>query len=179
MRATLSVPVAGVLGLCLLSLPLLRLIGPRGPAAPLPIDVDGTAPSLPRSPSEAALREASQYRTLAKIAVNQERETLTEWDPQVTVDMDAEAWRLELLADDRHGYLEKARRAALVSLSLARTSAETRRATELMALLEHEAGHHAAELEYARRLIVLQPGTERSQQVLQRAALCNGQEPSP
>jgi hypothetical protein len=45
---------------------------------------------------------------------------------------------------------------------------------ELLVVLECDAGHHAAELRQARRLVSLQHGSWRSLWVLHRAATCNG-----
>lgn len=127
----------------------------------------------PGSPAEAALREAARYRTRAKIAVSEGREVLENWDPQGVAGVDPEQWRLQVLAADRHGDLRRALAAARRAASLARTTDEEYRAALLLVLLEHETGHHEAELEPARRLVALAPRKRTSLLVLRRVAQCN------
>jgi hypothetical protein len=102
-------------------------------------------------------------------------EAWEERDPARAGDADAEAWRRGVLTVDRGGDLRRARARAQQAEKLARTPAEASRAAELLVLLECEAGHHAAELRQARRLVALQNGNWRSLTVLRRAAVCNGQ----
>src|SRR5438445_11936369 len=70
------------------------------------------------------------------------------------------------------GDLDCARAAARRASVLAQTPEEAGAAAELLALIEHETGHHAAELRYARSLVELQPRRSRAWMVLQRAERC-------
>jgi glycosyltransferase involved in cell wall biosynthesis len=131
--------------------------------------------SPPRSLTSAeVLREAGWWRMRAKITVSRELEAHDAADPGVIDGIDDEAFRRHLLAADRDGALHRARELALQGASLARTPLQECRAAELLALLECESGHHASELEYAKRLVALKPRSERSLIVLRRAAGCNG-----
>jgi hypothetical protein len=137
--------------------------------------VDRVAVPAPGSPFEAALQEAKAWRLRAREVAKREMEAWEERDPARAGDADAEAWRHGVLAVDRGGDLRRARARARQAEKLARTPAEASRAAELLVLLECEAGHHAAELRQARRLVALQHGNWRSLTVLRRAAICNSQ----
>jgi hypothetical protein len=78
------------------------------------------------------------------------------------------------MALDQGGFLSRAASAARQATALARTPAEAYAATETLALVECNRGHHAMELIAARRLMALDPGRERSLLWLRRAARCNG-----
>jgi hypothetical protein len=169
------IPVTGFLGLCLLAVPLLRLVYTQ-PRVSSP-----TQTAMPRPPpshstvSKQALWVAQGWRLQAFLAADDEREAHEACDPDPTTSVDREAARRRwLLARDRYGYLRRARVAARRAVVLARTPAEAYRATALVARLECYAGHHQAELERARRLVVLAPRQPLSWMALRRAARCNG-----
>ena len=73
---------------------------------------------------------------------------------------------------DPTGALAQSREDALRAAGLARCEADTARAEELLALIEHERGAHRAELEHARRLVALPPGREHGRPLLRRALRC-------
>jgi hypothetical protein len=77
MQALRRGPFIGALALGLLYIPLLRLVSSRGPA-PAARPSPPAPRSRPRTPFEAALREAAQDRTRAKIAVSRELNRATE-----------------------------------------------------------------------------------------------------
>ena len=81
MQALRRGPFIGALALGLLYVPLLRLVSTREPA-PAARPTPPARRSRPRTPFEAALREAAQDRTRAKIAVSRELEALETWDPE-------------------------------------------------------------------------------------------------
>jgi hypothetical protein len=173
-RASGPSRVRGVLGLCLLTVPLLglhRLYPP--PHAPVML---GSRLPAPASASEAARRAARQCWTHAQQAVNAERELLEDWDPAATENLDQEQWRRQLTAADRSGELKRALKWGRHAAALARTSADACAAARLLARLEAEAGHPEAELAAARKLVALQPHDEGSLVSLQRAAIDNHQE---
>src|SRR5438132_5320812 len=121
--------VAGVLGACLFTILFPRLLWQRSPASSIPMAA--TPAPLPRGPSAVELRMARQYLTRAKMAVNREREAIEAWDPQILAGIDAEAWRLQLMAADPGGDLDCARAAARRAAVLARTPEEAGAAAEL------------------------------------------------
>jgi hypothetical protein len=131
----------------------------------------------PSNPSEAARRTARGCLLRAQQAVNADREVLEAWDPAATDNMNQEVWRRQLMAADRCGELKRALKWSRHAVALARTPDETYPAVQLLARLECEAGHPAAELEQARKLMVLQPANEYSLVILERAAVCNHQVP--
>jgi hypothetical protein len=175
MRATLRNAVTGVLGLCLLSVPVLRLAYLRSRASSPP-GATFLMPLPPRStPADRALREAQEWRLQAMWVADQEREAQEACDPDPITSVDREAERRRrLIARDRCGYLGRARSAAQQAAALARTPAETYRAAALLARLECYTGHHQEELRQARRLVTLAPWNPRSWMALRRAARCNG-----
>jgi len=174
MQASRSTRIVGAVGLCLLTVPLVRqsLRPLSSPSASAP----GVAPP-PRSPSEAARRTARRCWVRAQVAVNRQREALEAWDPAAADNVDQEAWRRQSMALDPGGDLRRAVEAARRAAALARTPEETYAAALLLTRLECDAGHHAAELERARRLLALRPHDWLSLLVLRRAAVCNGMEP--
>src|SRR5438309_10365078 len=87
--------------------------------------------------------------------------------------MDTDSWRRLLMARDREGYLQRARVAALRGVAVARTPKETYQAPVVLAQIEHDAGHHAAELKQALRLMTLAPQNPDALEVLRRGARCN------
>jgi len=91
--------------------------------------------------------------------------------------VDGEAQRLEILAGegDLHRALETARQAE----ALAQTPEERYRSAELLVLIEHESGHHTAELQHARLLVMLRPNSDRALRILRRAVRCAGTDPPP
>jgi hypothetical protein len=105
------------------------------------------------------------------MVVNREREALEAWDP-ATEQMDQEGMRRQLMAQDRGGHLRCARQAARQAIFRAQNQRETYRATALLAMLEHEAGQHKAELRHARVLVALRPHASMSLMYLQRAEKC-------
>jgi hypothetical protein len=169
MPANRSTRIAWALGLCLLTVPLSRLsrVQTLPPAAALP------APPAPRSPSEAARRDARHYLTQAQKAVNQEREALEAWDLAGVDSLDQEHFRRQLMAADPGGHLRRALEAGERAAALARTPEEAYAAALLLARLECDAGHHPEELRQARKLMALQPHDWLSLLALRRAAFCN------
>jgi hypothetical protein len=163
-----------LVGLGLLCLPLMRLVSTRAPAAVVPATAP-TASARPKSPFEAALRAALQDRTRAKIAVSRELEALAAWDPEGMMDINEEPLRLQRMVAHQ-SELSQARAAAGRAAALARTPQEEYRAAELLVLVEHESGHHAAELRHALNLVELQPRRRQAWMILRRAAKCNGRE---
>ena len=97
MGSALRIPIAGRLGLCGLLALALRAAAPRPAPAVAREDAAALSAPQPRTPAEAALRQAWRYRTRAKIAVNGERERLEEWDPRAAMDSDPETWRLQMM----------------------------------------------------------------------------------
>ena len=184
MQASRSTRIAGAVGLCLLTVPLVRqsLRPLSSPSASAP----GVAPP-PRSPSEAARRTARRCWVRAQVAVNRQREALEAWDPAAADNVDQEAWRRQSMALDPTlpggdptlpgGDLRRAVEAARRAAALAHTPEEAYAAALLLTRLECDAGHHAAELEQARKLLALRPHHWLSLLVLRRAAVCNGMEP--
>jgi hypothetical protein len=168
------IQLASAIGLCLLIVPVRRLV-PGGSTMLLDEPACYPMHPPPRSPSEAALRDAKAWRMQACGAAKGEMEAWETQDPAGSAIADQDAWRRGVLAVDHGGYLRRARAQARRAASLARTPAEASQAAELLVLLECESGHHAAELRQARRLVELQHGSWRSLTVLRRAALCTGQ----
>jgi hypothetical protein len=127
----------------------------------------------PRSPSEAARRDARHDLTQAQKAVNQEREALEAWDPAGVDSLDQEHFRRQLMAADPGGHLRRALVTGERAAALARTPEEAYAAALLLARLECDAGHHQEELRQARKLMALQPHDWLSLLALRRAAFCN------
>jgi hypothetical protein len=165
-----------LLGLCLLSVPLVHLVRLR-PATPhLSIPVAPLA-AAPQSPSQEECRAGWRYRARAQAAVNEERYALEAWDPEAVAAVDQGVLRLQLMARDRTGDLRRARAAAERAAALAANSRERYRAVLLLTLIEHDAGDHRAELQHAHRLVALAPRDRLARLYLRRAAICNGLEP--
>jgi hypothetical protein len=169
--------VPGAVGLLLLAVALCRLLYVQ----PGVSSVTRTAMRrpLPRraTPSMRALWEAQQWRLQAFLAADDGRKAEEASDPDPIPGGDREAGRRRrLIVRDDRGYLARARSAARQALTLARTPTELIRATALLARLECNAGHHAAELEQARRLVALAPRKPLAWMALRRAARCNGLE---
>jgi hypothetical protein len=78
------------------------------------------------------------------------------------------------MAADRSGYLSRAREAILRAATLAQRPDEAYQAAEWRALIEHEAGHHQAELEPVRELVEYAPRDPRTLAALRRARGCTG-----
>jgi hypothetical protein len=129
-------------------------------------------PGLTLTPAAAALRMARWTRLRALQAADRDRYALEAWDPVGTAGANFETWRLELLTRDRTGEMGQAREEALRAAGLARCEADTAMAAELLAIIEHERGDHAAELEHARRLVTFPSGSERGRPLLERALRC-------
>jgi hypothetical protein len=161
------ITIVCVLGLIGLGLPFLRL-QPSVSARPATFSL---APP-PRSAAEAALLQAQAFRTRAKLEVSEQRTGWEAWDPQGTDGIDADAWRLQQLALDLDGNLRQAELWAERAARQAHTRAEAYRAAELKVLLDHEMGHHEAEIREAQRLTALAPGSVRAEMVLRRAEGC-------
>jgi hypothetical protein len=87
-----------------------------------------------------------------------------------------EPLRLQRMMADQSD-MSRARTAGEHAAVLARTPQEEYRAAELLVLIEHESGHHAAELRHASTLVALQPRQRHAWMVLRAAARCNGAEP--
>jgi hypothetical protein len=138
------------------------------------------AAPAPRSPSEAALREAGGYLARAQLAVNSKRDRLMDWDPRALSNgkgEDEPFWQQSMALE--HGTeLRAARGAAQRALALAQTPADRFSAVVLLAWIEHNAGRHAEELRLARRLMRMAPRSRISHDVLQRAVRCAGPQQS-
>src|SRR5438445_8484770 len=90
----MRVCIVGMLGACLVGLPLL---GPsiRRPAVMQPCPALARSARLAYSPSMAARRAATQCWVRAQIRVNREREAVEAWDPRAAEQLNPEAWRLQ------------------------------------------------------------------------------------
>ncbi len=182
MRTTAWSNVGEAVGVGLLLALLPSLAQRHASSRALPLSTTSPVPLLVHSPFEQALRAASWHRMKAKIAVNDDREALEAWDPaafgdRATGSDDLEAWRLGPMALDRSGDLSRARALALRAAGLARGPVEAYRSAELLVLIEHETGHHDRELDEARLLVKLRPGSERAYAVLRRAEGCRARQP--
>src|SRR5687768_2689485 len=112
MRSVTRMHLRTLLGLCLLSVPLLPPIWMHQESLP-----GGASPTLaherrPRTTAAAARREGWRYWRRAQLAVNEEREGLEAWDPAASGTQGQEVWRRQLMARGRDGYLRQARAAA-------------------------------------------------------------------
>jgi hypothetical protein len=177
MPSNRRIQVGALVGLALLATPLLRLLQSRSRSAPHRRTAQAVAQPPadlrpPESPAETALRQAAQWWTRAKLAVNREQERLERWDQQASETVDWEAWRLQEMARDRGGDLRRARALAQQAAAKARTPDEAYRAAEFLVMVQHEAGRHEEEWRQAGRLLELAPGSERAQQVYRRAMRC-------
>jgi hypothetical protein len=170
-RASCPPRLVRVLGLCLLTVPLLGLH--RLYPTPRASRVLWSRLPAPASASEAARRTARQCWTRAQQAVNTERELLEDWDPTATENLDQELWRRQLTTADRSGDLKRALKWGRHAAALARTREDAYAAARLLTRLEAEAGHPQAELEEARELAALRPHDEDALVLLQRAAIDN------
>jgi hypothetical protein len=161
----------GVIGLCLLGIPLLRLAEPR---TPMPMSSAPTLLSVrpPRTPADRAVREAERDWWHAQMAVSRELEILEQWDPHALVGRGGEVWRVQQMDRDVHGDLRQALAAVHRAAGLARTPSEASRVAELSVILEHDSGHHEAELRQAQALVALWPRNAAAQSVLRKAILC-------
>jgi hypothetical protein len=110
----------------------------------------------------------------AQQAVARELEVRLETEPDGVIGHSTDAYRRGRAALDGGGHLQRARAAADRAAALARTTAEAYGAAQLLARIECDAGHHGAELHYARRLMALGPGRRESLEALKHAAVCNG-----
>src|SRR5437879_13794307 len=119
MQALRRGPFIGALALGLLYVPLLRLVSTREPA-PAARPTPPAPRSRPRTPFEAALREASQDRTRAKIAVSRELEALETWDPVGMMGINEEPLRLQRMSADQRD-MSRARTAGERATVLGRT----------------------------------------------------------
>src|ERR1051326_8929946 len=147
------IQIAGAATSCLLFVLALRYLQLRPPAPLPPVSTRLPTPSLRRSPSEQARRQALRWRSQAIRAMNEERQRLEAWDPASTEAVQRDDWRLTLLARDRSSNLCRASLLAHQAAALARTRDDGYRAAELIALIDHEAGHHRAELLQAQELM--------------------------
>jgi hypothetical protein len=175
-RFTLLVPA--VAGLVALSGSLVRLsqqVGAR-PGEPVATLSSATPPRRAAlSPSAAALRTARWWRQRAVEQVGRRLEAVEMWDPKARQRPGLLAWEdwQAQMAQDPDGSLHRAGAAVQEAIALARSPAETYRATEVLALIECNRGRHEAELRAARRLVALEPQNEQSLLWLRRAARCN------
>jgi hypothetical protein len=165
--------VAGVLGLGLMLMPLSWLTSTRA-RRPREVLVTGSEVRFSSdSPSGAARRAACRAWVEAEQAVNRQCEVLEAWDPQADTGAADFTLRQELLAQDRSGNLLRAQRDAKLAAALARSPCEAYQAALLLARVEHDMGDYRAELDQARRLMVLAPGSRVSSIVLEPAVKCN------
>jgi hypothetical protein len=173
MRATRSVSLtAAGLGICLLGIPLLRLLWQRPQQAQRPPHTARVSPTRPATPSEAALREAKRRWNQAQMAIKPELEAMAEANPLAGTE--AARWRQSLMARDAGGHLQQAQQAASRALAQAGTPEAKYEATLWLALIQCDRGRHAQELRQVRRLVDLRPGSTTSLGALRRAARCNG-----
>jgi hypothetical protein len=159
---------------CLLILPVAWLAWTRYPGSPADVPTPAAASSPIRSPFDAALREAWQRRTQARLAENQRRESLEAWDPQAAPGGSSENLRRQQLSEDPSGDMQRARSLARQAAALAQSTEEKCRAAQLLARIECELGHHEAELQQAQLLVALAPRNYRSLEELHHAGVCNG-----
>ena len=165
----MRVCIVGMLGACLVGLPLL---GPsiRRPAVMQPCPALARSARLAYSPSMAARRAATQCWVRAQIRVNREREAVEAWDPRAAEQLNPEAWRLQLMECDEGGDLRRAQALARQAEVLARTPAECYAAALLQARLGHDAGDRQGEARAVRRLVALEPRSRETQVALRRTA---------
>jgi hypothetical protein len=123
---------------------------------------------------ERAIGEASEWRVQALRLVDGERDVLEEWDPSAAEFADWDRWRQEALARDGQGYLKRARAVLVRAAALSRAREEEARVAFHRALIEHDAGDHAAELRYARLAVRRSPRWDSAWVTMRRAARCNG-----
>jgi hypothetical protein len=159
---------------CLLILPVAWLAWTRYPGSPAHIPTPAAASSPTSSPFDAALREAWQCRTRARLAENQRRESLEAWDPQAAPGGSSENLRRQQLSEDSTGDLRRARGLARHAAALAQSTEEKGRAAQLLGRIECELDHHEAELQQAQLLVALVPRNYRSSEELRHAGVCNG-----
>jgi hypothetical protein len=126
------------------------------------------------TPSGEALREARGEWIRAQQAAARKLELSPESPPDGVSRHRTDELRQRLMALDPSGALHRARAAARRAASLARKPAERWRAIELLALLDCDAGDHAAELSCARQLTAMAPRQRASWELLKHAAVCNG-----
>jgi hypothetical protein len=161
------------------------LLGAFTPAGLRPRAVTPPRTILPRwcrppdtGPSQVALREAARLRGQAIQQVDEQCTALEAWDPSLDTDRPP-ALRRQLMADDRGGWLRRARAVAQQALVLARTPHQRRRALSFLAFLECAAGDHRAELRHVRCLLEMDPGDPHARERLQLARHCLDQPPQP
>jgi uncharacterized membrane protein len=168
--------LAGVLGLGLLNVPLVRFAWVRlaswasAPVLPADWTPDRLAPPAPRNRFERVIREAQRWHMRAWQAANEERYAVEAWDPAAADSLNQAAWEKELLAGDRSGTLRRARLLALQAEALAGTPKERYRAALLLAMLACEAGDHPSELRETRTLAWLAPRSMVTRLWLRHAA---------
>lgn len=126
---------------------------------------------------EAIVQQAWKCRTRARLAAIRQMEALEEWDPGLAAG-GSEWLRRELMARDADGDLRQSHALARQALERAHSAQEHGRAVALLARIECDRGHHAAELRWARLLMALAPEEERAQQTLRHAQVCLKLEPS-
>jgi hypothetical protein len=177
MRSSDQARLIAAMGLCLLAVPLGRWAWTRlavPPVARRPEDeVVGRFTRI-RSPTDAALREASLAWIQAQESVARELEALPTLTSEGVINHVGEAYRQGFLIRDRGGHLRRARAAAQRAATQARTPAEVYRAAEMLALIECDAGRHRVELQLARRLVHLDPRRQGAWARLRHAAVCTG-----
>lgn len=167
MRAQRQVQLTGVMGVCLLSVPVLRQAWNRPPVV---ARSEGRPPPRPRQdPAEETLWQARRWRARAVIAVNRERDMLEAWDPAGLEGINAEAWRVQWMAADPTGDCGHAMALAKQAALCARNSDEEYHAVELLVLLDAERGDHQAALQEAQRLVRLRPQSDCARMVFRLA----------
>jgi hypothetical protein len=124
-----------------------------------------------RTPTAAARWAARGCWARAQARSNQEREAVEQWDTGAAERLNPEAWRRQTVACDPAGELRRARLLAGRARVLARTSADRCAAVRLQARLAYEAGDRPAEVEAARRLLVLDPHSVETRLALRRWAV--------
>jgi hypothetical protein len=160
----------GVMGVSLLCVSC-GWVWPRRPA-PLAAKARAATPSMAGTSFETTLRQAQGLIFRARLAAKRDLEKLQEWDPDGIDGRTADRYRQDLMA--RNPDTALARGEARRALALADSLKQCCRAVRLLAHIECDSGHHRAELQQARRLMVLAPREARSLMLLQHAAHCNG-----
>ena len=135
MPAMRQVRIAGIVAFGLLAAALLRGSQPRMASVTLARADRGTL-TAQVSPSETARQAGWRHRIEAKQAADRALEALEAWDPQAFAGRGDQTRFDELMRQDRHCDLSRARAAARQAAELARTPAETYRAALLLAYLD-------------------------------------------
>ncbi len=143
MREKTAAAIVAGIGLGFVLLPVLLLLGlahvPQARETPPFVASSSLARPSRRDPADQALREAALWAGRARQSAYEAGAAPSDGDREVLLGAAGERERRRLAAD-ADGYLRRARQTALRAAMLARTPDEARRAAELSARLEREAG---------------------------------------